>query len=137
MLWLIPYTATVSQYYGFSGLNGSIRSIIDFADFSININVLQYLLMIYLLRTLALIICSLIMLWISSECRNITTAVFINSAVFALPVAIYLFGAKIMVNVGFNVMLSVNIIFNNISFIHFLPAIALLTAFISDRYRYT
>lgn len=137
MLWLIPYTATVSQYYGFSGLNSSIRSIIDFADFSINMSVLQYLLMIYLLRTLALIICSLIMLWISSECRNITTAVLINSAVFALPVAIYLFGAKIMVNVGFNAMLSVNIIFNNISFIHFLPAIVLLTAFISDRYRYT
>lgn len=133
ILWLVPYTVTVSQYYGFSGLNSSIRSIIDFADFPINITVLQYLMMIYLLRTLALIICSLIMLWISSKCRNITTAVLINFAVFALPVVIYLLGAEIMVNIGFNAMISVNIILNNISFIHFLPVIVLLTAFASNR----
>lgn len=130
MMWLIPYTITISQYYGLSGLNDSIRSIIDFTDFPINLTVLQYLLMIYLLRTFAIIICSLIMLWISSKCRNITTAILINSTVFALPVIIYLLGVKFMINVGFNAVLSINIILNNISFIHFLPFIALLIVFI-------
>lgn len=133
MMWLIPYTVTISQYYDFSGMNGSIRSIIDFADFPINMTVLQYLLIIYLLRTLSLIICSLIMLWISSKCRNVTTAVLINFAVFALPVVIYLLGAEVIVNVGFNAILSVNIMLNDISFIHFLPVIVLMITCILNR----
>ena len=133
MIWMIPYTLTVSQYYDLKGLNASIKSIIDFADFPINITVLQYMLILYFLRTLALIICSLIILWISSKCRNITTSILINSAVFALNIIIYLLGAKIMVNVGFNALLSINIILNDISFIHFLPFIILLIIFISHK----
>lgn len=39
----------------------------------------------------------------------------INFAVFALPIIIYLLGAKIMVNAGFNSLLSVNVMFNSFS----------------------
>ena len=43
------------------------------------------------------------------------SAVLINFAVFALPVIIYLLGAKLIVNLGFNPILSVNVMFNDFS----------------------
>lgn len=112
LLWIIPYAYTISDYYGHGGLSGSVRSITDFADFPINMKLWQYILIICLLRIIAVIISSLFMLWISSKCRNVTSAVLINFAVFALPIIIYLLGADFMVNIGFNPLLSVNVIIN-------------------------
>lgn len=110
LLWIIPYAVTISRYYGRSGLSASIRSITDFINFPLNISVLQYIILICLLRIIFIIIMSLIMLWISSKCRNTISAVLINFAVFALPIIIYLLGAKFIVNIGFNPLLSVNVI---------------------------
>lgn len=112
LLWVIPYAISISQYYGHSGLSASIRSITDFMNFPINITVLQYIILISILRTIGIIIASFTMLWISSKCKNTTAAILINFAVFALPIIIYLLGAKIMVNIGFNPLLSVNVIIN-------------------------
>lgn len=132
MLWLIPYTVAISQYYGFSGLNASIKSIIDFADFSINMTVLQYLLIMYFLRTLALILCSLIMLWISSKCKNTTIAVLVNFAVFVLPIIVYLLGVDIMVNLCMNPLLSVNVVLNKFSVVQLTVPVLSLGIIIYD-----
>ncbi|MBO5163727.1 MAG: hypothetical protein J6B75_04700 [Ruminococcus sp.] len=112
LLWLIPYAVTISRYYGHSGLSASIRSITDFINFPLNISVLQYIILICLLRTVSVLFASLIMLWVSSMCRNIISAVLINFAVFALPIIIYLLGAEFMVNIGFDPLLSVNVMLN-------------------------
>lgn len=113
LLWNISYAICISRYYGHSGLSATIRSITDFVNFPINITVLQYIILIAFLRTIGVIIASLTMLWISSKCKNITSAILINFAVFALPIIIYLLGAKIMVNIGFNPLLSINVILNS------------------------
>lgn len=133
LLWIIPYAVTISRYYGYDGLGGSVRSITDFIDFPLNLTVWQYILIICLLRITAVIISSLVMLWISSKCRNITSAILINFAVFALPIIIYLLGAKIMVNVGFSPLLSVNAILNDTSLIHCIIPFILLVLIIKTK----
>ena len=112
LLWIVPYSVTISQYYGHGGLNGSLRSITDFTSFPVNMKLWQYLLLVAALRTLFVILSALVMLWVSSRCRNTTSAVLINFAVFALPIIIYLLGAKVMVSVGFCPFLSVNALLN-------------------------
>lgn len=115
LLWIIPYAVTIFRFYGGSGLYASVRSITDFADLPANMTVMQYIIIICLLRTAFVILSSWIMLYISLKCRNTMSAVLINFAVFALPVIIYLLGAKLIVNLGFNPILSVNVMFNDFS----------------------
>lgn len=119
MIWILPYSVTISQYYGHGGLFGSLKSITEFADFPLDMKLWQYLLLVVLLRTIFVIISALVMLWISSRCRNTTSAVLINFAVFVLPIIVYLLGAKVMVNIGFCPLLSVNTMLNDFSIIHF------------------
>ena len=108
LLWIIPYAFSISSYYKHDGLSASIYSITDFMDFPINIKVWQYLLIVSLLRIISVILSSIIMLFISSRCKNSSSALLINLAVFALPIIIYIFGAEFMINIGFNPFLSVN-----------------------------
>ncbi|MCR5016306.1 MAG: hypothetical protein K6A75_07020 [Ruminococcus sp.] len=112
LMWIVPYSVTISQYYGHDGLSGSLRSITDFISFPVNMKLWQYLLLVATLRTLFVILSALIMLWISLRSRNTTSAVLINFAVFALPIIIYLLGAKVMIGVGFCPFLSVNALLN-------------------------
>lgn len=113
LLWIIPYIITIFQYYGSDGLKASIRSIAFFKYFIIDMTVLQYLILINLLRIVFFIFLSLIMLWVSMKCKNDASAILINFAVFALPVLIYLLGAEFIINIGFNPLLSVNVILND------------------------
>lgn len=113
LMWILPYCNTISQYYGHGGLGSSLKSIVEFADFPIDLKLWQYVLTIAVLRTVFVVISGLVMLWISSRCRNVTSAVLINFAVFALPIIVYLLGAKIMVNIGFDPLLSTNVIINS------------------------
>ncbi|MGN0621611.1 MAG: hypothetical protein ACI4I9_07070 [Porcipelethomonas sp.] len=124
LLWIIPYAVTIFRFYCGSGLSASVRSIADFAEPPVNMTVFQHIIMICILRTVFVIISSWIMLYISSKCRNTASAVLINFAVFALPVIVYLLGAKFTVNLGFNPFLSVNVLFNDFSVIQILiPAV--------------
>lgn len=68
---------------------------------------------ISLIRIVFFIFLSLIMLWVSMKCKNAASAILINFAVFALPVLIYLLGAEFIINIGFNPLLSVNVILND------------------------
>lgn len=114
VIWLVGYSIKISQFYGFSGLDAPIQSITDFVNFPVTLKVWQYLALIYILRTIAVIVSALIMLYISSKCKNTTMSVLVNFAVFALPIIVYLLGADIMVNIGMNLFLSVNAVMNMI-----------------------
>jgi len=133
LLWIIPYAVTISRYYGHSGLSASIRSITDFINFPLNISVLQYIILICFLRTVSVLFAALIMLWVSSMCRNVISAVLINFAVFALPIIIYLLGAEFMVNVGFDPLLSVNVMLNEFSIVQIMiPLIGVIAVMICE-----
>ncbi len=115
LLWIISYARSISTYYGHGGLSAPLQSIVDFTEFPLDITVLGYIILIAFLRTVFIIGISLIMLRISSCCRNVLSALLINSAVFVLPLLIYLLGADFMVHIGFNPLLSVNVLFNEAS----------------------
>lgn len=99
LLWIVSYAAVISRYYGHGGLSASVRSISDFVNFPVNITLLQYIVLLSFLRTAGIITVSLIMLWISSKCRNTTSAILINFAVFVLPIIIFLLGAEYVNNI--------------------------------------
>lgn len=115
LLWIIPYAVSINTYYGSGGLDASLRSITDFIDIPVDLTVGQYILLICILRIIFCAAAALVMLWISSRCRNSTSAILINFAVFALPIIIYLLGAEFMVYIGFNPLLSANPLLNSLS----------------------
>ncbi|MCD7811510.1 MAG: hypothetical protein LUG91_06630 [Ruminococcus sp.] len=131
LLWTISYAISISKYYNHNGLSAPIQCITDFADFPLNISVFQYIILIVLFRTIAIILASFVMLWVSSKCKNTTYAVLINFAVFALPILIYLLGAEFAANIGFNPLLSANLMLNDFSIIHLgiLIPIVIIVAF--------
>ncbi len=129
VMWLAGYSFKIYQFYRFKGLDAPIKSITDFIDFPINLKVWQYIAVIFILRTIAVVISSLIMLYISFRCKNITMAVLVNFAVFALPIIVYLLGAKIMANIGMNPLLSVNAVINDFSIVQLIVPV-LAVAFI-------
>lgn len=129
LLWIIPYIITIFQYYGSDGLKATIRSIAFFKYFIIDMTVLQYLIFISLLRIIFSVFLSLIMLWVSMKCNSAASAILINFAVFALPVLIYLLGAEFIINIGFNPLLSVNVILNDYTPIQ-LAIVPIIFAFI-------
>lgn len=130
-IWLIGYSINIYKFYGFNGLNASIHSITDFIALPLNIKVWQYIVLIYLLRIIVIIFASLIMLYISSKCKNTTIALLVNFAIFVLPVIMYLLGADIMVNTGFNPLLSVNALLNNFSIIQLVFPVVILGVLVS------
>ena len=84
LLWMIPYAITISRYYGNSGLNAPIQSITDFLDFPLHLTVFQYSLLIAFIRILSILSATLIMLWVSNFCQNVTSAILVNFALFVL-----------------------------------------------------
>ncbi|MDO4864374.1 MAG: hypothetical protein Q4A05_09420, partial [Ruminococcus sp.] len=132
LIWIVPYAVTISQYYGHGGLVGSLKSIMDFADFPLNMKLWQYVLLVAVLRTLFIVISALFMLWVSARCRNTTSAVLINFAVFALPIIVYILGAKVMVNVGFSPLLSTNALLNEPSVIQLIVPISAAFLVVGD-----
>lgn len=119
-IWTLCYFTKIYQFYGFRGLNAPIQSITEFKSLSISLKVWQYIAIILVLRAIFVICASLIMLWVSSKSKNSMIALLVNSAIFILPIIVYIFGSKTMINIGMNPFLSVNILLNQLSFIHFL-----------------
>lgn len=130
-IWNISYIVKISQFYEFRGLSAPIQSIADFTEFPITLKVWQYIGLIFTLRTIFIIFAAWMMLWVSAKCKNTTIALLVNFAIFALPIIVYILGADVMIHIGANPFLSVNILFNNFSAIQtFLPvAVLCLIAF--------
>ena len=127
LLWIVPYCITIRQYYGYRCLYAPIQSIADYKNIPINFTVMEYLSVIFVLRSVFVILSALVMLYVSSKSKNTTTAILVNFLIFALPVIIYLLGVRLMVNIGFSPLLSVNVLINEPSFLHFLgPTILII-----------
>ncbi|MBD5129000.1 MAG: hypothetical protein HDT43_03620, partial [Ruminococcaceae bacterium] len=53
-----------------------------------------YIALLCVLRTVSLVLCGWIVLFISSRCDNVSAALLVSMAVFALPVMLYLAGVE-------------------------------------------
>lgn len=89
----IPHFVGILSLYKTEGAGYSIRCISEFEGF-FDIPINAYLLFLFLLRTIFLALCGIIILYISSKCKSTYTALLISLAVFALPIMLYLAGAE-------------------------------------------
>ncbi len=88
-----PYIIGILSLYKTEGAGFSIRCIPEFERF-FDISIAAYIALLCILRTISLVLCGLIILFISSKCKNVSAALLISMAIFALPVMLYLAGAE-------------------------------------------
>lgn len=89
----IPHIMGILSLYKTEGADFSIRCISEFEGF-FDISITDYIVLLFLLRTFFLVLCGIIVLYISSKCGSTYTALLICLAIFALPVMLYLAGAE-------------------------------------------
>lgn len=85
---MLPYFFNIISKYGAQGLSLPIQSLEHFADFALPLNVWQYALLLFLMRTLIFTLCGLVMLVISCNSKSRFSATLINVTVFVLPILI-------------------------------------------------
>lgn len=91
---IIPYFFNVLSKYGTQGINLPVQSLEHFADFVLPINVWQYALGLFLVRTVIFTLCSIAMLLVSKHSKSRFSATLINVTVFVMPVLIMVVESK-------------------------------------------
>lgn len=89
----VPHIIGILSLYKTEGAEFSIRCIPEF-EFFLDIPITAYIVLLCVLRTVSLILCGWVILFISSRCNNVSAALLVSMAVFALPVMLYLAGAE-------------------------------------------
>lgn len=88
-----PHIIGILSLYKTEGAEFSIRCIPEFEGF-FDIPIAAYIVLLCILRTLSLILCGWIILFISSKCQNVSAALLVSLAIFLLPVMLYLASAE-------------------------------------------
>ena len=89
----VPFILNICRLYGTEGITYSIRCLPQWNGF-FDIPILVWLVLLPIMRTLALLLLTLVILCISSLCKSTYAAQLITLAIFAMPAAIYLIGAE-------------------------------------------
>lgn len=89
----VPHIIGILSLYKTEGAEFSIRCIPEF-EFFFDIPIAAYIVLLCVLRTVSLILCGWIVLLISAKFNNVSAALLVSMAVFALPVMLYLAGAE-------------------------------------------
>lgn len=88
-----PHIIGILSLYKIEGAEFSIRCIPEFERF-FDIPIAAYIVLLCVLRTIVLVLCGWIILFISARCKSVSAALLVSLAVFALPVMLYLAGAE-------------------------------------------
>lgn len=88
-----PHMIGILSLYKTEGAEFSIRCIPEFERF-FDIPMVAYIALLCVLRTVSLILCGWMILFISAKCKNVSAVLLISIAIFALPVMLYLAGAE-------------------------------------------
>lgn len=88
-----PHIIGILSLYKTEGAEHSIRCIPAFERF-FDIPITAYIAQLCVMRTIVLILCGWVIVFISARCNNVSAVLLISLAVFALPVTVYLAGAR-------------------------------------------
>lgn len=91
---MLPYFFNVLSKYGTQGITLPVQSLEHFADFALPLNVWQYALGLFLVRTMIFTLCALVMLLVSKHSKSRFSATLINVTVFVMPVLIMVVGSQ-------------------------------------------
>lgn len=83
---MLPYFYNILSKYGTQGIALPIQSLEYYADFILPLNVWQYALGLFLVRTIIYTICSLAMLLVSKKSKSRFSATLINATIFVIPI---------------------------------------------------
>ncbi|MDE7363521.1 MAG: hypothetical protein K2N27_01335, partial [Ruminococcus sp.] len=85
---IVPYFINILRKYGTQGISAPIQSIAESADSILPLNIWQYTLCLFVIRTIIIWLCSLAMLVISYHFKSRFTATLLNITVFIMPLMI-------------------------------------------------
>lgn len=85
---MFPYFFNILSKYGTQGIVLPVQSLEHFADLALPLNICQYALGLFLVRTMIFTLCSLAMLLVSRHSKSRFSATLINVTVFIMPVLI-------------------------------------------------
>lgn len=91
---MFPYFFNILSKYGTQGITLPVQSLEHFADFTLPLNVWQYALGLFLVRTMVFTLCSLAMCLVSKHSKSRFSATLINVTVFVMPVLIMMVGSR-------------------------------------------
>ncbi len=91
---ILPYFFNILLKYGTQGIKLPVQSLEHFADFALPLNIWQYALGLFLVRTMIFTLCSLAMLLVSKHSKSRFSATLINVTVFVMPVLIMVVGSQ-------------------------------------------
>lgn len=91
---MFPYFFNILSKYGTQGISLPVQSLEHFADFALPLNVWQYALGLFLVRTMFFTLCSLAMCLVSKHSKSRFSATLINVTVFVMPVLIMMVGNR-------------------------------------------
>ena len=89
---MFPYFFNILSKYGTQGIVLPVQSLEHFADLALPLNICQYALGLFLVRTMIFTLCSLAMLLVSRNSKSRFAATLINVTVFVMPVLIIVVG---------------------------------------------
>lgn len=89
---MFPYFFNILSKYGTQGIVLPVQSLEHFADLALPLNICQYALGLFLVRTMIFTLCSLAMLLVSRHSKSRFSATLINVTVFIMPVLIIVVG---------------------------------------------
>jgi len=89
---MFPYFFNILSKYGTQGIVLPVQSLEHFADLALPLNICQYALGLFLVRTMIFTLCSLAMLLVSRYSKSRFSATLINVTVFVMPVMIIVVG---------------------------------------------
>jgi hypothetical protein len=109
----IPEFLAVRKYYGFPGLDAPINSLVHFSDFHGDITILEYLVLLNVIRILGAVCASFIILSISVASKSTVKAILLSTGAVALPILLSPFGVALLEPLTLAPLLSCNMIFTN------------------------
>lgn len=104
-----PHIIGILSLYKTNGIEFSMRCIPEFEHFW-DISITAYIAVLFILRTVVLILSGWIVLFISRRCKNVSAAFLVSLAVFALPIMLYLAGAEFVLPICMSFSVNRNII---------------------------
>lgn len=106
-----PGLLNASRYYGLTAMGAPAQSLESLSGIPFSISILQYMIILYGARFIAVQTAMLVMLSISIYTKNVLYSIFISLLCFALPLGISLLGGGIADSLLFNPLLGINILF--------------------------
>ena len=109
LLTYAPYFYNVLSKYGTSSINAPACSMEHLSSIPRSISILEYLIIISVMRYMGMILSVFLIFYISIKVKSYISSIIINTAVFIIPLVIYLAGVSVFKYVLLNPLLLGNV----------------------------